>query len=798
MTRDARAHYVNVRGVWVVDVCGAQGRDRRWLSFGLTIMTFVTRLTRVGVVVAACTFVLALALRSPWARGAFDGVAADAAAARLSGTIRDASRRPIAGATVCATCTTCTARIPAVACAISDRAGRYAIAELVPGRHWIAASAEGYTARESGAALLAEPSAGRTLDLELTPGGARVAGAVRNASGAKLAHARVRITHADPPRFTLEVTADAEGAFALAMPSGPFEIVAQATGYAPAAGYGVAPAQRVQLTLEPSFQLRGRVVHASSGEGVAGVEVRAVPRDRMPRLTWAQTDASGRFAFDQLAAGSYLIIASGAGVYGELPRSVELGALGEVANEIAIEGHPAFELTGRVATEEGAPCPEGFVLLGEPSPGQASTGEHAGARAIGPEQHAIIDRHGVVRFGGVPPARYFASIHCPGYVLKRGPDELELPRDGDREQVWTIEPATRLVARASDAQRRPIANARIAISWLGRDDRRVIMPALTGADGTAVITGPRCGDCQLLAADNIGAGRSVPFVLSEDGARGEATLVLEGDAALELDVRDHRGAPIDGLQVLAERADGEPAVSRYVATALGDGRYRFAAIAPGPYLITGEDSLNPAQPLWGTPAMPVEVAAGAALQWRAVMSRNAAFTGRVLDEAGNPERGVWVSALPELEPGVRPLASMMNGALRRVATDDDGRFVLDGLVPSARFRLRALRAQGSALLLEPRTPQEGLQLTLPRPARVRVLVRDARGAALPQLTLRAHALASELPVDRLIAEADGEALWELPPGPVELTAIAPDGETASQRLELDAGGSHEVVLRIGG
>jgi protocatechuate 3,4-dioxygenase beta subunit len=242
------------------------------------------------------------------------------------------------------------------------------------------------------------------------------------------------------------------------------------------------------------------------------------------------------------------------------------------------------------------------------------------------------------------------------------------------------------------------------------------MPALTRADGRAEISGPRCGDCQLLAGDNVGRSSAVPFALSEGGARGAATLTLKGDAMLELDVRDHEGAPLDGLQVIARRADGvferESMPSRYVAVALGDGRYRFTGLAAGAYAITGDDGMNPAEPLWGTAVMPVEVIAGASLRWQTELSRSGVLRGRVLDEAGQPARDAWVSAQPEVDPESQPLVSMRSGAARRVLTDRDGRFAIDRLAPGARFTVRARRVAGGESLFEARVPQQGIELRL--------------------------------------------------------------------------------------
>jgi len=724
--------------------------------------------------------------------------------ATLAGVVRSAVTAPIAGATVCATCTSCRALADApVACTVSDREGHYSFTALAAGRYRIAAAARGHAASAlagEGSVLLESADQRSAPDIELAAGGVPVAGVVRDAAGVPIAKARVRVMRAESPRLVLEIDADEHGAFSVLMPSGAFQISARAPGYARTDSHGVAPARHTELSLEPALPLRGRVVHARSGEPVANVRVRATARDRAQGFVWATTDAQGDFTFAELSAGSYLITASGAGVYGELPRSVELGTDSERAPPLRIEGYPALQLEGRVELERGDRCTEGYVLLGEPDPAQPpSEDDDADAStegSFGPEQYAQIAHDGTVRFDGVPAGRYFASVQCYGHVLQRGPVLLELPHDADRELVWQTQPATRLTARVIDRRGAALAGARIAISWPGRDGRRVLLPAITTDDGTAEIVSPRCGDCRLMPAENVGNASAMPFAISADGRNGHATLTLEGDATLELEVRDESGAPVDGLQMHARAAGAQG--GKRIATALGDGRYRFVAVPTGAYVVVGDDGVNPARALWGSDALPLPVESGATLREQTVFERGSAFSGRVLDSHGRPVAGVWLSALPEEDFTSSALVALMARPARRAATDRDGRFVLAGLSPRARFKLRAERSHGSAIMLDARTPERDLTLTLPAPAQVKARALDASGAPLTQFTLRARSLSTELVLDRLVADPEGRLSWTLPPGLVELTVIAPDGQSGTRNVELTAGATLDAVVQVGG
>jgi len=560
----------------------------------------------------ACTVALcalaAWALLRTWASPPQRGV--------ITGTVR-ASGQPIASVNVCAACATCSSG-DALTCSRTDRAGRYALTQLEPGYYRLSAAAGGYvaSAMRGGELVRIEPGAFVHLeDLALAEGGARVRGTIRGPSGAPLAGARARIVRPERPRLLLELTADARGAFEVAMPNGPFEVRASAAGHAPATLYGVAPSAEANLTLRPAVPLRGRVVHADDGEPIAAAIVRAISHEAAPRVATVRSDASGAFELADLAAGSYLITASGASAYGEL-AGVELGA-GD--SSVVVEAHRAFALRGRVQLEGGGPCPEGYVLLGEPDPARPVSAEIealavSAQRRIGPEQHATIGRDGLVQFPGVPAGAYFAAPQCVGYALASGPELIELPRDAGRELVWTMTPATHLVARAVDRRGSPVAGARIAFSWPGRGGRRVISPAVTGDDGRAELQGPACGDCRVMAADNLDASRALPFALTPDRRSGQATLTLDGDATLELEVRDPRGAPVDRLTVFARELGAER--DKRVATALGEGRYRIPALPSGSYVVFVDGGPGGAQPLWGSEGMPIRVDDGASLRER--------------------------------------------------------------------------------------------------------------------------------------------------------------------------------------
>ncbi|MBK7977424.1 MAG: carboxypeptidase regulatory-like domain-containing protein [Deltaproteobacteria bacterium] len=186
------------------------------------------------------------------------------------------------------------------AAASSDNQGGVELSGLEPGTYEVEVVAERY-ARIT---LPGVSAGGPTLDVRLDPAARLVGRVVDAASGAPV------------KRFSVGHTAfhDADGGFEFAdLPEKPEPIEVLADGYAPTTigPFGAASGAKLDagtVRLAKAASLRGRVVDPR-GEPVVGANVHAAQIDdrRAPtsRPLSADSDTSGRFALDGLAAGRW-------------------------------------------------------------------------------------------------------------------------------------------------------------------------------------------------------------------------------------------------------------------------------------------------------------------------------------------------------------------------------------------------------------------------------------------------------------------------------------------------------------
>lgn len=251
--------------------------------------------------------------------------------------------------------------------AASDAAGEFLLADLAPGEHTLAVTADGY--RGVTITLLLPPGqeaalGGIALD-PLSEQGS-VGGLVTDAeTGGAVTEAMVSISGA----AEMQVAVDSEGGYQIALDSGFYTLSIDAPGY-----YGVAAsldlASGQNFTFSPALtpdteeppedapvSVAGRIVASDTGHPIAGAAVASLG-------TEAVTDADGRFVLEDLTAGeqTFSVVAAGyagATLAATLPPAESLD-LGTIALEPVEE--PEVTLTGVVAdAESGAPLPGAVV-----------------------------------------------------------------------------------------------------------------------------------------------------------------------------------------------------------------------------------------------------------------------------------------------------------------------------------------------------------------------------------------------------------------------------------------------------
>jgi hypothetical protein len=166
--------------------------------------------------------------------------------------------------------------------------------------------------------------------------------------------------------------------------------------------------------------------------------------------------------------------------------------------------------------------------------------------------------------------------------------------------------------------------------------------------------------------------------------------------------------------------------------------------------------------------------------------------GTVVDEGGQPEANVWVSATYQTESaaGGRPLLGMEPS---RAMTDAEGRFELSKLTPGARYQLRANEPQGAAATLRDVSVGQEVKLVLPAASVISGLVVDARGRPQPNSSVHAHHAATGVQRSGRAGLDGSFRIAGVPAGKIELMASRPPSEFAQQELELRGGETREGV-----
>jgi hypothetical protein len=234
-------------------------------------------------------------------------------------------------------------------------------------------------------------------------------------------------------------------------------------------------------------QIAGTVVSAKTGEILKGVSVTVRgtrPRGQGPGPPMTRdmiTGMDGRFAFTELPAGNYDLVANKAGYGGQFSFrrqvSIRLGA-DEARNDVVIRLQPSAVVTGRVIDAYGEPLPEAqvFALIRRALPDREPRWMTV--------QRAQTNDLGEYRLHSLEPGRYVLAAQAPRATNPHG--------IGYAEFTPSYYPGA-----ASLDQATPLKLANGA-EVSGVDFRLELSPA-TEVRGIVIdgSTGEPCGDCGL-------------------------------------------------------------------------------------------------------------------------------------------------------------------------------------------------------------------------------------------------------------------------------------------------------------
>jgi len=626
------------------------------------------------------------------------------ALASVTGTVRDAQGRPIAGAQVCARARAerlVSQESRRIACAVSERDGHYRIAGLLGVRHVVTASAPGfipgpYFSGEVGSRRewvdLRAGQERREVDITLQDGGVEVHGVVRDLSGGAVEGAQVTAGHA------FAVTG-ADGQFSLWSRPGSLWLWAQADGYAPGAADGAAPGQRFELFLTPEAVLIGKVVRADDGSPVEGARVTAQAGGWGWNDAAALTDAGGRFRLDGLEPGAYKPRVESDELTGLAREQVILG-LGETSAEILVEAHPAFLVEGKIVTAAGEPCDSGGLTLKDHANSRTGRGE--------------VEADGLVRVRGLLPGEFQVEVRCPGHIPAERYERVTVGERSVTGLRWEVTSGRAIRGTVVGADGKGIEGLNVrAIARADPDQPRAQQTnsgaGSTDAEGRFALRGLLAGAYEVLVTARIPPratpDRPTQVRLPADRDVEDLRIVLPASGALEGSVRDAQGRPVQGLTVMLSSGK-----DRHRVAVADDGDFRVESLAPGDYRATvtrkqgslrapgrGDDDLQGEK---------VTVRAGATATVRLVVAgATEKIAGVVRDEHGGPVADAFVEATLESDSA----AAASGGAARNGRwasfwgtpnlSDTDGRFTLTELAPG-KHTLRAHRKGGGEAILE--------------------------------------------------------------------------------------------------
>lgn len=735
-----------------------------------------------------------------------------------------AAKGSLGVATVCATCANCeiTGTRDQVCVAAGDD-GRYLLGGLGTSGYRVTASAHGYavgTANQGRPLFVKEGGSIDGVDIVLSTLGEQVVGHVFDATGGPIAGANVRLVSWSVPPVVTELSSDQDGRFEGYTAAGRLNAIASAPGYSSASIYRYAPSNDITIALTPESLISGMVVTAGDERPIAGAELVVVAEGLSAVSAHTSiSEGDGRFRVDGLAPGRYLLSATAPGYRSVDQYEVEL-PLGAHVSGVRVPMTKAAQVHGRVViAPDDAPCQQGYVMLGSPHPrlglrpGSKWTEEAFRAQPPAPTTlMARIGANGEVHFDAAPDGHYFANVECEGYQPKAGPDTLHV-HGGDVEGlVWHVVQATRLSIRVVDEQGAPVTGARLELKWPDTPSQGGVRNLLeTDRSGVTPPVGDLYPGVYTASALDGYEADPTPIEIKSHSADVQATLVLRGKSRIEVEVLDHEGRAVDGLRVTAQRCDAaepvaNPSVEQHsdapvssilpaglVATGVGAGRYRIAAVAAGCYRVDAWDFKNPKVGAKdGRGATSIQVEAGAVATVRVTLQRKGEISGRVLSSAGEPVADVWVSAVApgtSIDPGLRTMLRGLMHANGRVLSDQDGRFTLGELDPATSYDVTAEQTDGTSVLVRAARADKPLTMTLPEPGTIEGMVTDARGQAIDAFTLRIVESNTQRDASRDFTRARGRfSIGGVTPGQLEIQATDGTGQLAATlRAELKSG-----------
>jgi protocatechuate 3,4-dioxygenase beta subunit len=606
----------------------------------------------------------------------------DAPAGTIAGLVKDAQGRPVDGAVVAIIRQRGRDELPSFGrptprTTSTSGGGRFQLSEVLPGDYGVTATApEGSPARQSKVAV----ASGKTTQVTLTlgTGGALFTGEVQDVGGGPIAGARAMFRQfgfafrpgEEPPVF--QVSANDQGVFKIRLGPGDHDLTVRAPGYAPAR-------DRVSMSndltrryrLNPAARLAGRVLDRQSQDPVPEATV-WLRLDRVEGWVDRETrsDQGGRFTFDDLAAGGYVVLARSDGRVG-LAQTVAVGIAQGADVDVFVERGRAIK--GKVVDAAG----KGLVGI-----------RVMASRADPPYERPVTVKSGAdgaFTLEGLLPAKYRVNAWGEGRGVSKPETAQVTTKDVDGVRL-ALEVPTVVRGVVLDAAGNPVAEAMVqGLVELKNDERRFAMDrATTDEAGRFELNRLAPGKLTITAKHPERGNAKWGPDESSVAQRAAITLRVATTASIAGRVTFEDGTPAPGVMVMAPP---QQVGGTYVsfgppeqATTDAEGRFRLGGLDKGRYMLFARrnDSSPPGPRARQEVTLELgEHKTGVEL---AVIAGGKRIAGRVIDPQGQPVSGAIVSAGQEREGFAfrMPVREGMPSGANAV-TDPDGHFTLDDL-----------------------------------------------------------------------------------------------------------------------
>lgn len=597
-------------------------------------------------------------------------------------------------------------------------------------------SKEGFTPSASNKPFAVAAETGATgVVLKMSRAG-RVRGTVTSSDGSALVDPQVRISAAGDDsevwRFNQMVLPGQRGIGAVApvradgtyelllagLATGKFTVTATSADRAPVVSDAVTVVDgqetyEVNLVQQAGKDLAGRVAVKPGGAPVPGALVSLTQRSRGNAMTsfsggfgdpgqtvWAVADAEGRFVVSHLTPGTWDVSARADG-FVQGSSNVDLNATSTVTVELEQE----LAIEGTVTLANGTPV-EGAQL------NSARDNGERGDTGPGSQGWAMTGAGGKFRVAGLAPGSYRITV-SPDWqgdvnIRTKRSDPIAAGATGVKIVVETGGVIRGVVL---DPRRVPLAGVTVFANPDKREDGAKPTEGVTGRnartrdDGTFSLSG--LGDANYTVSVATGRdGNTMTFkAWTKPGVApgtGNLEIVLEEGLTISGTVMDADGKPVANVTIscnplVRDRENRQPNRNTTTDSA---GAFSVGGLSPGDFQLSLANWTGSGQQ--GLVLENADKIAAGSQGIRLVATKGLTIAGSVVDEAGGPARGAFVSAQPKA-----------GGRGRSARVGDDGTFELTGLAPGGTYRV---------LVQAPGHPMGQVEDVAPGTAGVRVVL----------------------------------------------------------------------------